>query len=273
MNWYTTSFLFIVTEISINLSIANGADAQCAFNRSGLLCGECKAGFSLSLGTSRCLECPSYWPAMLVVSIGIALLSGLALVVVILYLNLTVAVGSLNALIFYANIMLANMSVLMHSNGPTFYTIFITWMNLDLGLDLCIINKMDMYAKSWIQLAFPIYVISLLFIVIIVCEISTKFANFIGRKNPVATLATLILFSYTKLLQSIIVVLSFTHLKYPDHTEVVWLADASVKYFHGKHIFLFIAAIVILLLGIAYTFLLISWQWLVRFQTGSYYGG
>ena len=254
-------------EISINLSTPNGADKQCANDRSGILCGKCIPGHCLSLGTSRCLERPSYWAALLIVIIFTALLSGLALVVLILYLNLTVAVGSLNALIFYANIMLASKSVLMPAQGPTFYTLFVAWMNLDIGIDLCIIDKMDMYTKSWIQLAFPIYVISLLFSIIIACEVSTKFANFIGRKNPVATLATLILLSYTILLQSIIVVLSFAHLTYPDHTETVWLADASVKYLRGKHIPLFIAAVMILLLGTVYTLLLISWQWLVKFSS------
>ena len=144
-------------EITINLSIPNGADAQCAFNRSGLLCGKCRPGLTLSLGSSQCLKCPTYWPALIAVIIVTALLSGLALVVIMLYLNLTVAAGSLNALIFYANIMLANRSVLMSADGPTFYTIFISWMNLELGLDLCFINEMDMYTKSWIQFAFPIY--------------------------------------------------------------------------------------------------------------------
>jgi hypothetical protein len=254
-------------EVSINLNIPNGADVQCAFSRTGILCGKCEPGLCLSLGSSRCLKCSSYWAALLVVVITMALLSGLALVVIILYLNLTVAVGSLNALIFYANIMLANKSVLLPANGPTFDTLFIAWMNLDFGIDLCIIDEMDMYTKSWMQLAFPIYVISLLFSIIIACKLSTKFANFIGRKNPVATLATLILLSYTKLLQSIIVVLSFAHLTYPDHSEIVWLADPSVKYLHGKHIPLFIAAVVILLLGAAYTLLLISWQWLVKFSS------
>ena len=36
--------------VSINLNIPNGADVQCNFNHSGLLCGGCPAGLSLSLG-------------------------------------------------------------------------------------------------------------------------------------------------------------------------------------------------------------------------------
>ena len=43
--------------IDINLNKTNGADVQCKFNRSGTLCGQCQEGLTLSLGSSRCLEC------------------------------------------------------------------------------------------------------------------------------------------------------------------------------------------------------------------------
>ena len=48
---------------SINLNCPSGADAQCAFNRSDVLCGSCQPGLS---GSSQCISCPSYWPVLLV---------------------------------------------------------------------------------------------------------------------------------------------------------------------------------------------------------------
>ena len=85
-----------------NLNQPNRADAQCAFNRSSLLCGSCP-GLSLSLGSSRCLQCPSHWHTLFAVITIAAILAGIALVALLLVLNLTVAVGTLNGLIFYAN--------------------------------------------------------------------------------------------------------------------------------------------------------------------------
>ena len=63
----------------------------------GLLCGACnyKSGFSLSLGTVRCVSCPHYWPALLVIQLFGSLVAGLVLVSVLLMLNLTVAVGTM----------------------------------------------------------------------------------------------------------------------------------------------------------------------------------
>jgi uncharacterized membrane protein HdeD (DUF308 family) len=102
----------------------------------------------------------------------------------------------------------------------------------------------------------------------IASKYSVKFSKIIARRNPVATLATLLRLSYTKLLSSVITVLSFATLSYiplsgDPFEEKRWLYDASLPYFTGKRIPLLIVAIFIVILGIAYTFLLLFWQWLV----------
>ena len=241
-------------------------DAQCAFNRSSLLCGSCQPGLSLSLGSSHCLPCPSYWPALPVVLTTAAILAGIALVTLLLVLNMTVAVGTLNGLIFYVNVVYANKSILLPFQETNFITVFISWLNLDIGIDTCYFPGMDTFAKTWIQLAFPAYVILLVVLVIIISSYSTKFSNLIRKKNPVATLATLILLSYAKLLEICFKSLSVGILEYPDGSNtLLWLPDATVKYLSGKHIPLFIAAVLILLVGLVYTALLFSWQCFLHF--------
>ena len=47
-------------NVSINFNVANGVDAQCAYNRTGVLCGSCQEHLSLSLGSSHCLPCHSH---------------------------------------------------------------------------------------------------------------------------------------------------------------------------------------------------------------------
>ena len=244
------------------LNQPNGGDAQCAFNRLSLLCGSCQPGLSLSLGSSHCLLCPDYWPALLIVITIAAILAGIALVALLLVFNITVAVGTLNGHIFYANVVYANKSILLPETN--FLTMFISWLNLELGIDTCYFPGMDMYIKTWLQLAFPAYVILLVVLIIIISSYSTKFSNMIGRKDPVATLATLILLSYAKFLEICFRSLSVGILEYPGGSyEMLWLPDATIKYLSGKHIPLFIAAVLILLVGLVYTFLLFSWQWLL----------
>ena len=252
------------TSPPVDFNQPNGADAQCAFHRSSLLCGSCQPGLSLSLGSSRCLPCPSYWPALLIAITIAAILAGVALVTLLLVLNMTVAVGTLNGLIFYANVVYANKSILLPFQETNFITVFISWLNLELGIDTCYFPEMDTYTKTWLQLAFPAYVILLVVLVIIISSYSSKFSNLIGKKDPVATLATLILLSYAKLIEICFKSLSVGTITYPDgSSEMLWLPDATVRYFSGKHIPLFIAAVLILLVGLVYTALLFSWQWLL----------
>ena len=104
--------------------------------------------------------------------------------------------------------------------------------------------------------------------VIIVSEYSVRFSHLIPKKNPVATLATLILLSYTTFLRNTITILSFAILDYPDgSSKMVWLPDATVEYLSGEHVVLFIAAILILVVSTAYTCLLFFWQWLLHHQS------
>ena len=252
--------------VEINLNIPNGADAQCAYGRSGILCGTCQSNLSLSLGSSRCIPCSNNWPTIVAILIA-ALLAGIAVVTILLVLNLIVAVGTLNGIIFYANVVAANSSTFLPFSKPNFITVFISWLNLEIGFDTCFLAGMNAYWKTLLQLAFPTYVIFLVVMVIFISERSTKFARLVSKRNPVATLATLILLSYNTFLNTVIASLSFAILDYPDGThQIVWLPDATVSYLRGKHIVLFIVAILILLTGVAYTVLLFSWQWLLHHQ-------
>ena len=250
------------SKLLVNLNTLDGPDIQCINNRRGELCGACKPDFSLSLGTSSCVACPKDWFVMFTVIFMLSILAGVGLVALLLALNLTVGVGTLNGLIFYANIVDANSGTFFSASNSV--AVLIAWLNLEIGFDVCFIKGLDSYWKTWLQLAFPTYVIILVVAIIFVSERSTKFARLIGRRNPVATLATLILLSYTKILRTIIAALSFA---VPEGAQkIVWLPDASVGYFSGRHVSLVIVALFILIAGTIYTAILFSWQWLLRHQ-------
>ena len=82
----------------------NNPDKQCNYNHSGLLCGKCKEGLSLVLGSAQCKQCSNNYLTLLVPFT----LAGVLLVILLFLLHLTVAEGTLHGLIFYANIVAAN---------------------------------------------------------------------------------------------------------------------------------------------------------------------
>ena len=251
-------------QLSIQL---NDSDKQCTFNHSGILCGACKPGLSLALGTSRCLKCSNKY-LMLLFAFAAA---GLALVFLLTLTNMTVSEGTINGLIFYANIIHINRAIFFPNKSTgvnkiimNILSTFIAWINLDLGIETCFYNGMDMYTKAWLQFLFPIYIWTIVGVMIVSSHYSTTAAK-LFRRHAVKVLATLFLLSFAKLQRTIITALSFTFLTYPDGTKTVWLYDSNIEYLHGKHIPLFIAALLALLfLLIPYTLVLFFIQCLPK---------
>ena len=248
------------TNSPINVTLDN-PDVQCDNNRSGILCGACKPNFSLTLGSLHCLPCNNAYLALIIPFA----MAGIVLVIVIFLLRLTVDVGTLNGLIFYANIIQANHQAFFPRATINFFTVFIAWLNLDLGIETCFYSGLDFYTYSWLQFLFPFYVWFLIAIIITASHYSHRVANFLGQ-NPVAVLATLFLMSYSKMLTAIITPLTATHLNHsiPNDTySRVWLYDANIPYFREpRHIVLGVFAIFALVfLFLPYTFLLLCGHW------------
>ena len=236
----------------------NNTDIQCAYDRSGLLCGACKSGYSLVLGSSICKQCTNNHLALL---IPFAVM-GVALVFLLLVCKLTVATGTLSGLVLYANVVGVNRTIFLPVESTDAFTFFIAWLNLDFGIETCFYDGMDTYSKTWLQFVFPVYILMMVGLMVLVSHFSGRFARLLGN-NPVSVLATLILLSYTKILRTLIAVLYVTYLEYPTYNSMVWLYDANIDYLSGKHIPLFLVAVfVFFFLFLPYTFLLLFGQWL-----------
>ena len=250
----------------INIT-AESANTQCQYQRSGVLCGSCREGLSMILGSSECKSCSNVY----LVSITFFILCGVALVTILSLLNMTVSVGTLNGLILFANILEANHTTFLPlttsqtSATIAFLRTFIAWLNLDLGIPICFFDGLTTYVKTWLQFVFPFYVLALVGVMIIASKHSTRVTRLLGT-NAVSVLATLVLLSYTKILRILITAFSFTTLTGSQHYHsVVWLADGNIKYFEPKHAILFLVAfLVLLLLGVPYTVTLIAAPWIQR---------
>ena len=244
----------------MNINLEN-PDDQCAFNHSGTLCGGCQEGLSLALGSSQCIPCSNKYLTLLIPFT----LAGFILVFLLTFLNLTVSQGTINGLIFYANIVRANQAVFFPPGDTNILTVFIAWLNLDLGIETCFADGLNGYWKTWLQFVFPVYIWIITAIIIIASHHSSMAAKIFGN-NSVPVLATLFLLSYAKLLRTIITVLTFTFLDYPDGSRiVVWSYDASISYFSTSHTTLFLIAVGFLsFLLLPYTGILLSKQYLQK---------
>ena len=247
--------------VAVDLS---NLDAQCSNHRSGILCGQCQANKSLTLGDLKCSDCSNN--AFLLLIIPMVLL-GIGLVGFLFLTGLTVASGVVNGLILYANILGAD-EVTFKLRSVYGFNVFIAWVNLDFGIPTCFHNGMTHLTYTAWQFAFPLYLWLLVAFIIILCHYSIRVSKFFAKTDPVAVLATLVLLSYNKLLRNILTILTPATLEYPPESNIhsiVWRYDGNVGFAQGGHAVLVIVALASLVfLFLPFTLVLVSAQFLQK---------
>ena len=190
------------------------------------------------------------------------------LVLLLFILNLTVTDGTISAFILYVNIISINTPVFFPKTGnfTPAYT-FISLANLDLGIQTCFYNGMDDYAKMWLQLVFPFYLIFIATSLIITSRYSTTIQRLTARR-ALPVLATLFLLSYTKILLIVCSVLfSYSKVIHLPGVRVVtlWSIDPNVPLLGVRFITLIIMCSILFLILIPFNIILLFIRTLSRF--------
>ena len=221
----------------VNVTLSD-PDSQCNYNHAGTLCGHCQQGLSLALGSSKCIHCSNEYLALIIP----VLMGG---ILIVLFLKV-----------------LSEYAFFLQHTSPT--TVFISWLNLDLGIETSFFVGLTAYSKTWLQFAFPLYIWSIAGLLIMLARSNTRVARVMGN-NSVPVLATLFLLSYSKLFRNIITALSYTMVYTSHGSKAVWSADGSLDYLGPKHAPLFAVAVAVLLfLWLPYTLFLFLGQWLYK---------
>ena len=230
-----------ITEVTLSIS-----DQICENNRTGILCGQCSDGFSVIFGSAQCSRCTHFW----LFSIPFFALVGVALVLVLFLAKLTVTQGTIHGVIFYVNIVSVNANIFFRSTNRNFLFNFISLLNLELGFPLCFFNRMDEIAKVGLQFVFPTYLLLLCGGIILLSRHSSRIQK-LTSCSAIPVLATLFYLSYSKILRTVIDILSFATLKKDSNLEdLVWLFDGNVIFCTGVHLLLFILALLTIFLFI-----------------------
>ena len=233
------------------MSLAKPADI-CAGGRICVLCGKCPDGLSVMFGSADCQKCSNVW----LLTFLIYAVLGALLVAILFALNLTVTSGILYGIIFYANILIVNSTIFFSQSHLAPLEIIVSFVNLDLGFPLCFYDEMDDVTKTGLQFVFPVYlnVISLTIVLTShyclswssarAVSYTHKMRQFIGKRT-VNVLATLIYLSYSKVLRTVIDIFTSTIVYLNNGSMlIVWTYDGTIKYLQGKHIVLFVLAMV-----------------------------
>ena len=218
-------------------------DTQCVNNRIGIMCGHCPPGLDSMFGSFACKKCSNYWLFLL----PVFMVAGILLVLSLFLINVTVVHGNINGFILYANVLVGN----NYSSFPKSSVIFvlISLLNLDLGIETCFYHGMTEYDKTWLQFAFPAY----LLLIVATLAFTSRYSSLVERltrRRVIPVIATIFLLSYSKLLLTTTKVLfSYKTVHRLDgHTTIIWMWDSSVPLIGVRFIFLFAACLAVFLM-------------------------
>lgn len=214
---------------------------QCSGNRQGLLCGECKEGYSRVVGSSACKRCNNSTLAYILLYVG----SGILIVLFIVVFQISICDGYLNGPIVYANLVTTFSFVLFPQQYPRFKSvpyILISFLNLTLGYETCFYDGLtELQLQTW-SIVFPLYLLLITAGFSLMVRLCPN-RSYQLKLYPISAIATIIFISFNSLLQSCseilgVAVLTFRGSGADDHSEVRWLRDPTVRYGHGLHGFL-----------------------------------
>ena len=221
--------------IDIDLSIP---DQLCMSGHTGILCGACKDDLSSIFGSANCKKCTNSWLA----TILIFAVLGPLLVILLFLLNLTVAQGTINGLIFYANVVSVNANIFFRESNQGFLFIFFSLLNLDLGFPLCFYNGMSELAKVGLQYIFPVYILLIGIVITALSQYSKVMQTILAQQSGLHVLSTMFYLSYSKILRCTID--TFTNIDlYVEGAKKssIWFHDGNVNI--SSHEFRFVVAL------------------------------
>ena len=257
-------------------SVNKDSQPLCHGSRTGDICGECIPNYSVVFGSTDCKMCSD--KRWLLTGI-IYIVAGPLLVFILYKLNLTLTKGTLNGIILYAQI--TNAGVQRYLNTPCsdcsnesyfikITSLFISWLNLNLGFPLCFYDGMTELQKAGLTLLFPIYLLFIIGLLIILSRFSTAVSNRLS-KSSVQVLVTVVHLSFTQLLQAVLAVFGsaevFIEIENGFSKKVVWYCNGATVYASTEHQWLMIiTSVVVGLILIPYMAIILFGKQLMKFD-------
>ena len=96
---YDCSYLYCI-QASGPIALTNDSDVLCK-NRTGRLCGDCKPGYGLSVGTLTCVNCTGSHVIAWIILIVTTYVPITVVFILLLVLNMNLAVGPIHSFIFF----------------------------------------------------------------------------------------------------------------------------------------------------------------------------
>ena len=244
------------------VNLPEEVDDQCSPHRTGVACGQCSEGYTLAYNSPDCISVEKCSPGMIVLVLVLTVLYWIAIVASLFgmayyFNNKQMSLGYLYGIIFFYSIVDILLVTHLHRTDGVFYitTILSSFAKLNpqfLG-KLCFIKNLDAIDQQFIHYCHMVF-IAIILIGIVVVARCNKRAFFHIKHLIVPVICLLLLFSYTSLTSTSLLLLIPVNLGGKVHTFL----SPHVKYLNDQHAaYASVAILCALLVTIGFPFLLV----------------
>lgn len=248
------------------------SDELCSGNRGGILCSNCRMGYTFSFGAVQCIPDHNCTPGdtVLLVFLNIVFWAALiAILLLVLKLHLRIGSGQLYCLIYYFGVL----QYLTVNELPSVFlnavvAMSTAFLELDprfLGLiDKCFAPGLSNLGHLALRYMNPIFLALVVFAVVAVTRLWPRFSTVSKQNYSVRALCILLYLSFTSLSETSLQILSFIQFK--DISGVYSKVDPTVRYFDpAEHLpYALVALFIELFFVLPFLFLILLAPWLAK---------
>ena len=213
-------------------------DNQCRSHRSGIACGSCEEGYTLSFDSIECLDLNECTTGQTILVLALILLYWIAIIgAVFSLMRFKVGIGYLYAITYYYSVvdLLFNQNWYLSSILKTTINIISSTAKIIpqyLG-KFCFIKNMSGIDQQFIHYIHPVAVSLFLIMITILARRSRRLSSFIS-KGIIHVICYLLLLSYTSVATTSLLLMR--PLIFHDVDKVYTYVSPDIEYLHGRHL-------------------------------------
>ena len=225
-------------------SLSPGRENQCTSHRSGIACGSCEEGYTLSYA-AECVSVNMCTVGWTVLAVTLTILYWIVIIIgVFAMMHYKLPIGYLYAITYYYSMV----DVLLGQYSYNYFSLHITIGILSsvfklapqFRRDLCLVKGLSGIDIQFIQYIYPLAISIILVIIILLARFSQRLSLFIARAI-IHVICFLLLLSYTSMVSTSLLLLK--SLQFHNVDKVYTYLSPDIEYFHGRHLAYFIVAV------------------------------
>ena len=224
-------------------------DNQCRGHRSGVACGNCEEGYTLSFDSIECIATDQCTIGQIMLVITMSFLYWIAVIVIVFcMMYFKIEIGYLYGITFYYSIIdiLLMETLQFNKNLNQLVTTLSSAAKLlpqFLGT-LCFVKGMSGIDQQFIHYVHPLAVLLLLLLISVSARFSRRVSLFVSRA-VIHAICLLLLLSYTSVASTSLLLTRY--IRFTNVDKVYNYLSPDIEYFHGRHL---IYALVAILTGL-----------------------